>query len=239
MRVPVAFAVGVAVGAIVVLMLHVDPEATPPADPPGREQVEPGARERTEAPAVPEPDDEPPPDPSPARIEELERSLAEARAEARRSLLRGALHLHVGGRGPELIMARARDIPPDPGRERFSERPEFVTSAPWMFLYTMVEQDFETAIEACLDRQLRWAADYGDDEDRAALRDFTERCYRLSADLQRRAETLRRRLREEPGLPADEREKMRLRAQRLQQQSADVERTRGEGHWRYQRLLSR
>jgi hypothetical protein len=234
-----AFAMGVAAGAILVLVLRATPESTPPVDPPGRETARSGVPEPPEAATVPGRLEEPPSDTDPARLENLERSLAEARAEARASLLRGALHLRVGGRSPEQILERVRDVAPDPGMERFSLRPEFVTSAPWMFLHTMVEEDFEEALEACLDHGLRWAAEIGDDEDRAALRDFTERCFRLSADLQRRAETLRRRLREETGGPANEREAMRLRAARLQQQGAAVERARVEGGWRYHSLLSR
>ena len=187
-----------------------DPER-PPAPPPApSESSPPPAPPHAHAPpAIP---DTNAPDPGAtlaalrSRVSALEGELAAARREARANLLKGALVLEVDGHLPEDLMKPLRDVEPTRGVVRLADRPELATQNPWMYLHTMVEEDFEEALQRALGHQLGWTEGLDlTPEERTSIRDYTERGFRLMVDLQRRAKTLRRQLEVGTGLTAEDR----------------------------------
>ena len=208
-----SFIAGVLLGGLGVWLLA-GPRSIParPVAPPpdGLEVSRPSTRDAQ--PAPPAPASPAPGDPGPNvaglrhRLSEVEAELATARKEARANLLKGALVLEIEGQLPEELMKPLRDVEPTKGLVRFAQQSELMTQMPWMYLHTIVDEDFEEALQRSLDRQLQWTD--GLDlapEERASIRDYTERGFRLMVDLQRRAKTLRKTLAEDGGLTLEDR----------------------------------
>jgi len=202
-----AFAAGCLCGALAVWMLVPPAPPTvevprPPWPPPSPAEN----RRRIEDPAVTTtgPD---PLDLAREQLARLELDLAAARKEARANLLKGALVLEVGGRTPEEILKTAQDLEPEKGTVRFSSDPErLLGMGPWMTLQTIVPEEFEEALARYLDSNLRWVAplDLAPEEARA-IRDFTERAYRLMVEVQQKQGTLRRLLADKGRFTPEER----------------------------------
>lgn len=143
------------------------------------------------------------------RISELESDLEIANLEARRNLVRGALVFELDGRTPEEIRNRIHFVEPTRGTVRFSSNPEQITTMAWMYLHKIVPEDFEEALQRCLDHDLQWTdrCDLQLEEIRM-VRDYTEEAYRLMVSVQQRKATAKRLMEANGALSPEERARL-------------------------------
>lgn len=202
-----AFAAGVLCGALAVGFLL--PPAPPPEKAPSpvvpAASAGPSRRPREAVPRIDAPSDR-----NAGELEEkvgrLEKDLAAARKEARANLLKGVLLLEVDGHAPEEILKPLQDVEPERGMLRIDHLPEAALANPWMYLYSVAPEDFEAALGKGLDASLRWVAEFDlRPEEVRAVRDFTERAYRLMVEVQQRRAALRRMLADEGRYTPEER----------------------------------
>lgn len=144
------------------------------------------------------------------RISELEADLVATKKEARRNLVKGALVFELDGRTPEEILKRIQDVEPEQGTVRFGSNPEQFASMAWMYLQKIVPEDFDEALQRCLDHDLQWTNSCDlQPEEVQMVRDYTEKAYRLMVSLQQRSATVRRWLADEGALTPEERARLK------------------------------